>query len=56
MKFVPEGNEIMQKDWVSFLVNHSGHPIELLDAFERQTDPAKIDGRYVLGLSKEIPK
>ncbi|RLJ02784.1 MAG: hypothetical protein DRP10_00195 [Candidatus Aenigmatarchaeota archaeon] len=43
---------ILINNWIPFLVKHSGHKIKLVDSKGNQTDPAKIDGEYVLGLKK----
>lgn len=40
--------------WTKLLVKHSGHRIALVDSIGNQTDPSKLSGKYVLGLS-DVP-
>jgi hypothetical protein len=42
------------KDWTEFLAKHSGHRIALVDAFGKETNPAKTNGAYVLGITNTI--
>lgn len=35
--------------WAAFLVEHSGHRLRFVDELLRETNPAKITGKYVLG-------
>lgn len=39
--------------WAEFLVKHSGHRIHFIDEYGKETNPAKINGPYVLGITKE---
>lgn len=52
VKNLPDDYETLEKNWVAFLVKHSGHKIALVDIKGNETDPAKITGRYVLNLEK----
>lgn len=39
------------KEWTEFLVRHSGHTIKFVDSHCNETNPARITGAYVLGLT-----
>ena len=51
VKFVPGDLETLERDWVPFIVKHGGHRIALVDWRGYTTDPTKINGGYVLGLT-----
>ena len=50
-KSIPNDPDTVQDDWTPFLVKHSGHRIQFLDVFGKQTDPKKTTGGYILGLT-----
>lgn len=49
-KSIPNDPDTVQSNWTEFLVNHSGHKLQFLDAFGRETDPKQTRGGYVLGI------
>jgi len=52
LKF-PDDAEENLVEWTKFLVAHSGHKIAFVDGRENTTDPSKICGHYVLGLTNK---
>lgn len=42
------------KEWTEFIAKHSGHRIILVDSFGNDTNPAKVKGDYVLGISNKV--
>lgn len=50
----PDECENQVKEWTEFIVKHSGHRIILVDSRGYETDPAKIDGGYVLGITNKV--
>lgn len=50
VKSVPDDYTRMVEHYVRFLIKHSGHKIKFVDSRDNETDPTKIDGKYVLGI------
>lgn len=50
----PDECEQQVKDWTEFIAKHSGHRIILVDSKGNTTNPAEINGEYVLGLTNKV--